>query len=176
MRQYIKYFLLTKFLIIIGLLVFIILKSYNEKTKLQIQIQTIPKIEFFSLNQQVIKIEDFSSEMPLILIYFHPECDHCHYEAQEIGQNATAFENCQMIMITSDDSIPRVEDFFNKHHLWELENIDVLLDKNNTFKKTFGKAIIPSVYIYDKERRLKKQFLGETKPEAIINVINNPDL
>jgi hypothetical protein len=74
-------------------------------------------------------------------------------------------------MITNDDSLKRVKNFCETYHLWEVDNIEVLVDKENRFKKVFRKAVVPSVYIY-KNRKLKKQFLGETKLEAIIEVLN----
>ncbi|QIA09590.1 peroxiredoxin family protein [Draconibacterium halophilum] len=137
------------------------------------QMQMLPKACFYSLLGDSICIDEFDSQKNLVMIYFHPECEHCQYEAQEIGQNAIAFSSCQLLMITSDDSIPRVEDFCNNYNLWELENFEILLDKQNHFKEVFGRAVIPSVYIYDKEQKLKKQFLGETKPEAIIAEIGS---
>jgi hypothetical protein len=54
-----------------------------------------------------------------------------------------------------------------------LSNIEVLLDPYNRFKKIFGKTVVPSVYIYNSNRKLKKQLLGETKPEAIIAEMNS---
>lgn len=171
MKKYLKYILLVLFLLVLGWFTYSVFKDYNKKKEVESRIQTLPNAKFLSLNQQTINLMDFNEEMPLVLIYFHSECEYCQYEAQEIGQNAIAFENCQLVMITSDDSIPRVEDFCNKHHLWELENFEVLLDLDNQFKRTFGKAIIPSVYIYGADRKFKKYFLGETKPQAIISAI-----
>lgn len=175
MRRFLKYLLVALFLIVLGRFLYSVFEGYKQKIADEERIQTLPDVEYISLNKHKINLHDFDSKIPLVLIYFHPECEHCQYEAKEIWQNASEFENCQLVMITPDDSIARVENFCIIHHLWELENLDVLLDKNNTFKKTFGKAIIPSVYIYGADRKLKKQFLGETKPEAIINIIHNPN-
>jgi hypothetical protein len=74
-------------------------------------------------------------------------------------------------MVTSDDSLKRIENFCSEYHLWNVDNFEVLIDKENQFKKVFGKAVIPSVYIYDENQKLTKRFLGETKPEAIISEI-----
>jgi len=73
-------------------------------------------------------------------------------------------------MITPDDSIPRIKDFCKKYYLWEVDNLEVLLDRGGIFKQTFGKAILPSVYIYQ-SGKLKKKYLGETKPEAISTIM-----
>ncbi len=173
MRKIAKYLVILIMGFVVGYLIVQVANKYKDKKEAEVRVQTLPDVVFTSLSGDSINLLAFNPDQSLILIYFHPECEHCQYEAQEIGQDASAFTNCQLLMITSDDSIPRVEDFCNKYHLWEMENFEILLDNQNHFKEVFGKAVIPSVYVYDKERKLKKQFLGETKPEAIIAEIGS---
>lgn len=173
MNKYIRSVLLALFSIVLGWSSFTLYKGYKAKKEAETRIQTLPWAEFADFEGKPVNLHDFDNNLPLIIIYFHSECEHCVYEAQEIGQNAVAFNNCQVVMITADDSISRVESFCQRHYLWELENLEVLTDNNNRFKNTFDKAVVPSVFIYGKDRKLKKQFLGETKPEAIIMEIQN---
>ena len=168
MRQTLKFIIIALLLAVVGFLIYNVATGYKSRKEVEQRIQTLPDIAFKSITGASVNLHSFDKTKPLVIIYFHPECEHCHYEAKEIGQNATAFKNCQLVMVTADDSTKRVEQFCNTHNLWEVDNIEILFDRENLFKKTFGKAIIPSVYIYSKTRELKKQFLGETKPEAII--------
>lgn len=171
MRKYLKIGLLVILPIILGYSTYWIIRGYKEKKATEERIQTLPKVDFFSLTGNLVNLHAYDEPKSLVIIYFHPKCEHCQYEAKEIGQNALAFSNCQLVMITADDSLQRIEKFCAEYNLWEVDNIEILLDKENQFKNTFGKALIPSVYIYDKERKLKKLYLGETKPEAIITLI-----
>jgi peroxiredoxin len=173
MKKLLKAILIAVISIIGGFLTYQTIKGYNEKKEAEKRIQTLPQAEFVSLTGKEVNLHDFDPEKPMVIVYFHPECDHCHSEAQEIGQNAAAFRHCQVVMVTSDDSLKRVENFCAEYHLWELNNIEVLHDPNNRFKKVFGKAVVPSVYIYDESWKLKRYFPGETKPEAIISEINS---
>lgn len=168
MRKILKFTIIILLVAVVGFLIYNVATGYKNKKEAEQRIQTLPNIAFRTIAGDSVNLQEFDKTIPLVIIYFHPECEHCRYEAKEIGQNATAFKNCQLIMVTPDDSTKRVEQFCNTHNLWGIDNIEFLLDRENLFKKTFGKAIIPSVYIYDKNRKLKKQFLGETKPEAII--------
>ena len=148
-----------------------IYKGYNSKKEAEIRIQTLPNVSFSNLGGKEINLRNFDKTKPMVLIYFHRNCEHCQYEAKEIGQNPEPFVNCQLIMVSANDSIDKLENFCNKYNLWEVDNIEILIDKENRFKETFGKAVIPSVYIYDKNQKLKKRYLGETKPEAILSEI-----
>jgi peroxiredoxin len=172
MKIILKSTLVAVILVVGGFLTYQIIKGFNEKKEAERRIQNLPQAEFVSLTGEEVNLHDFDPGKPMVIVYFHPECDHCHYEAKEIGQNAAAFNHCQVVLVTSDDSLKRVENFYNEYHLWELTNIEVLLDPYNRFKKVFGKAVVPSVYIYNSNRKLKRQFLGETKPEAIITEMN----
>ncbi|QGY43529.1 redoxin domain-containing protein [Maribellus comscasis] len=173
MRKFYKGIIIAIISVIGGFLTYQVIEDYSEKKEVEKQTQILPDASFNSLSGIPVNLHDFNQTQPLVIIYFHPECEHCQYEAQEIGQNAYAFNHCQLVMVTPDDSLQRVENFCSDYHLWELDNCEVLLDTKNRFQKVFGKAIIPSVYIYATNRKLITHFLGETKSEAIINATNN---
>ncbi|MFW6249120.1 MAG: peroxiredoxin family protein [Bacteroidota bacterium] len=171
MKKRVQRLLVLAFFIVGGFLVFQVIRGFNEKKEAEERIQSIPQAAFVSLTGEKVSLRDFDPAKPLVIIYFHPECDYCQYEAQEIAQNSIAFNNCQLVMITADDSLQRIEQFCNEYNFWEIDNLEVLQDEENRFKKIFGKAVIPSIYIYDENQKLTKCFLGETKPEAIIAAI-----
>jgi len=173
MKKYIRVLLLVIFPIILGWSTCTIYRQYKDKKAAEARIQIIPDISFSDFGGNEINLQDFDKTKPMVIIYFHRNCEHCQYEAREISHNAGAFADCQLVMVSANDSIRQLEDFCNEYNLWEVDNIEVLVDKKNRFKKIFGKAVIPSVYIYDENQRLKKRFLGETKPEAIISEIEN---
>ncbi|MDD4227666.1 MAG: redoxin domain-containing protein [Mariniphaga sp.] len=169
MRKIVKLMILALAGYVAGYLLVKITGSYNEKKETEKKIQKLPDAQFISLTGDTVNLHDFDPGKPMIIIFFHPECDHCRYEAKEIGLNADAFQNCQMLMITFDDSIKRIENFCMNYHLWEISNFEVLLDPGNHFDESFGKTAVPSIFVYSPDRKLKKKFIGETKPEALIN-------
>ncbi len=168
MRKYLK---ITIVLGLFGIGFFFLFKTYQRyqaKKESEERIQTLQHACFESLNGGQICVDEFDNRKPTVIIYFHPECEHCQYEASEIGRNAQQFEEANMIMITPDDSIKRVETFAAKYHLWEVDNLVVLLDRNQQFLKSFGTAVFPTVFIYGSDRKLLKMYKGEVKIEAII--------
>lgn len=172
MRSIIKYLVILILGFVVGYLIVHIINRYGEKKEAESRIQTLPDVAFNSLTGIPVNLQSFDQSKPLALVYFHPECEHCQYEAQEIGQNAATFSNCQLVMITHDDSLQRVKSFCETNNLWEVDNIEVLIDTGNQFKTVFGKAVIPSVYIYGTDRKLKKQYLGETRIDLILAAIS----
>ncbi|MCY1722667.1 redoxin domain-containing protein [Prolixibacteraceae bacterium Z1-6] len=172
MRKIVKYAIILIIGFIFGYLLVNIIGGYSDKKEAEARIQTLPEVDFLSFYGDSVSLHSFDPTKPLLLVYFHPDCEHCQYEAQAISQTSHALNECQLVMVTADDSLQRVKRFCNTNQLWEVNNIEVLIDTENKFKPTFGKAVIPSIYIYE-NRKLTQQFLGETKIESILNALNN---
>lgn len=172
MKKNRKYLIGLVLLAISSFLLIKIDQSYRARKKIQEKIQTLQHCSFESLEGKEIYADEFDPKKPTVIIYFNPGCEHCQYEASEIGLHPEQFEKANMILITTDDSIKRVEDFAEQYHLWRVDNLVVLIDKDQRFRSYFGIAIFPSVFIYGPDRKLRKMYAGETKPEAIINQIN----
>lgn len=172
MRKFLKYLLLALLLIVCFWLVTRTYQSYQSKKEAAERVQTLQHVCFELLTGGTVCIDEFDSRKPTFIIYFHPECEHCQYEASEIGKQSEQFAKANMILITPDDSTKRVEAFAAKYHLWEVDNLVVLLDRNHQFLKSFGTAVFPSVFIYEADKKLLKIYKGEVKMEAIINCIN----
>ena len=172
MRKFLKYLLLALLLVAGGWLITRTHQSYQAKKETTERIQTLQHACFESLTGGQICVDEFDNQKPTIIIYFNPECEHCQYEASEIGKQAEHFENANTILVTPDDSVKRVEAFAVKYHLWEVDNLVVLLDRNKQFINQFGTSIFPSVFIYGTDKKLIKMYKGETKMEAIITCIN----
>jgi peroxiredoxin len=144
-------------------------QSYQSKKESENRIQTLQHCCFESLTGRQICVDEFDTRKPTVIIYFNPECEHCQYEASEIGKQAERFEKANMILITPDDSTKRVEAFATKYHLWEVDNLTILIDRDHRFKNYFGTSVFPSVFIYGPDKKLLKMYKGEVKIEAIIN-------
>jgi hypothetical protein len=57
--------------------------------------------------------------------------------------------------------------FIQEKQLRGRKNITVVADTQDLFPKTFGTAIVPTLFLYEKNRRLIKIFKGETSVIAI---------
>lgn len=154
---------------------FLVTRTYQTvqaKKEIGERVKTLQHYSFESLNGGKIYVDEFDNRKPTVIIYFNPECEHCQYEASEIGKQAGQFAKANMILITPDDSAKRVEAFAAKYHLWEVDNMTILLDREKQFKNRFGTAVFPSTFIYGSDKKLVKMFRGETRMDAIMKIIN----
>jgi len=173
MRQFAKYIAFLLMASSIGYFTIKIGVGYKKKKDAGARIQNLPDATFKNTLGNPVNLQDFDHSKPIVIIYFHPDCEHCQYEAGEVARNASAFQNSQLIMVSATDSIPEIEKFASDYHLHEIDNIQILVDGHGQFKKVFGKAVLPSVYIYSNDRKLKKRFPGEVKIEAVLMELNN---
>jgi len=148
-------------------------KSYQSKKETGNLIQHLQHLSFKSLPGNDVFIDGFNPQQATVIIYFHPECEHCQYEASEIGNKPEEFEKTNLIMITPDDSIPRIEAFALKYHLWKVDNLDILLDRTKQFKQYFGTAVVPSVFIYGANKKLIRMYKGEIQINVILGFIHS---
>lgn len=172
MKNLLKYLIVIVLISAAAWLVTRTWQSYQAKKEAAERVQNLQHICFESLTGLQICVDEFDRQKPTVIIYFHPECEHCQYEASEIGKQAEQFEKANMILITPDNSTKRVEAFATKYHLWGVDNLVVLLDHKNNFKNHFGTAVIPSIFIYGADHKLLKVYKGETKMEAIIGSLD----
>ena len=167
MRHKFKIIFITFSSLFIVLLYFIIFnlntKNINNKTivKLPIILLTDIKNNLFSNND----IDQKKSR--LIINHFNPNCEHCQYMACEFLKDSQKIKNVQILMITSADSAS-VAKFNSDYKLSLLPNIFILRDTNYQFQKIFGTGVVPSFFMYE-QNKLVKKIIGETIIDNLIN-------
>ncbi|MCX6219805.1 MAG: redoxin domain-containing protein [Bacteroidia bacterium] len=172
MRNFVKYLVGFVLLAIAGWLIKHTFHSYRVKKEATEKIQTLQHCCFESLHGGQTCLDGFNPNQPTVIIYFSPECEHCQYEATEIGRQPERFAKANMILITPDDSAKRIEAFADKYKLWQVDNMVILYDRKSQFRKYFGTSVFPSVFIYGTDKRLLKQFIGEVKMETVLKIID----
>ncbi|MCL4484031.1 MAG: redoxin domain-containing protein [Bacteroidetes bacterium] len=172
MRKLFKYLVGFVLLLTAGWLIAHTFQTYRAKKEAAEKIQTLQHCCFESLHGGQTCLDGFNPHQPTVIIYFHPECEHCQYEATEIGRQPDRFAKANMILITPDDSTKRIAAFVDKFKLWQVDNLVILYDRNFQFKKYFGTSVFPSVFIYGTDKRLLKQFIGEVEMETVLKIID----
>jgi thiol-disulfide isomerase/thioredoxin len=105
-----------------------------------------------------------------ILILFNTDCDHCQREAKEISEKIDAFKNYQLLFIAAD-TLDQIANFSKTYNLADKPNVKFGRAEYQDVFINFGSIPTPSVYIYSRERKFVKSFLGETPVEELIKYL-----
>lgn len=144
------------------------IKQQVEKT-----IQELPDFSFYTLSEDTLTYGN-SAKKSTLIIYFHPECEHCQYEAKQLLLHKEQFSATQIMMV-SPAPLADIQQFKSDYQLNDIEPLQVLWDKDRKFEAYFGVATFPTVLIYNTENKLQKKYKGEVKIEAILKHIEKEE-
>jgi len=105
-----------------------------------------------------------------IVFYFHPDCEHCEYEAKVITDKQKEFLNVNFWWVSTADS-SSIKKFGKASGLDLLQNSYLAHISAQKVMQTFGSVSVPNMFIYDKNQTLQKEYKGETKIEAILKYL-----
>jgi len=167
-----KLLLLCLSLVGLGLLYLagIIPRKLREQAQRQERTKSLPAFQFLKLDRTTFSSAQLSAAQASVIIYFNPDCEHCQYEARAIRDSLHRFAEVNVLLI-SDEPIARLQAFAKEYDLANQPNIHILYDGERKFKVLFGTSLVPSIFIYNRQQQLVKQFKGETKIEAILKYL-----
>jgi thiol-disulfide isomerase/thioredoxin len=158
--------------IIIGIFVVFaaISRKKDQKEKQKAMIANLPTFSSRSAEGILVDNNLLKTNTPSVFIAFHPECEHCQYEAKSINEKQKELANANIVLFTSaNDSLTNA--FSKTYGLDSLKNVHVLSDSANTMRQLFAIKTMPAVIIYNAQNQLVKRYNGETKIEAILKYI-----
>jgi peroxiredoxin len=171
MKKKLKIIILIIFILSLVLMIYKIFAKKIEEEKQTEKIQNLPSFSFSNNNNgEVLTDKDIDQNMPKLIVYFHPDCEFCGEQAEEISKQIDSFNYYQLIMVSHADSIS-ILSFSDKYGFSGQQNIFFLQDKNFLFNDIFGKSGVPTSFVYNKNRKLVKQFKGKAKIEDILKCL-----
>jgi peroxiredoxin len=133
-------------------------------------VEKMPLFVSKSVKGQILNKDYFSKKDPSVFIAFHPECEHCQYEAKSINEKQKELQHTNIVLFTSaSDSTITV--FAKTYGLDSLKNVHIVNDSKNEMWSQFSVKSIPTIFIYNAQNQLIKRYNGETKIEAILKHI-----
>lgn len=148
-----------------------IIRKAGTANEIAERIKTLPDFTFPNVNGDLF----ISSEItrgPLLVTYFHPECEHCQSEISSLFESNFLDGNIKVVLVSYADP-GRIREFMDQFKteydtmLWVLS--DTLMD----FREIFGTEIIPSNFIYDENLRLVRDLKGVIRTETILKQLRS---
>ncbi|MGF7218334.1 peroxiredoxin [Spirosoma lacussanchae] len=107
---------------------------------------------------------------PSIVIFFDPDCELCHREATQIRQQQAAFANTSVYWLTTQ-SLTKARAFAHQYGLDTLSMMHVGALTREEAYQAFGPTSVPHIFIYGADKRLRKEYKGEVKVEALLKYL-----
>ena len=104
--------------------------------------------------------------LPTIVVYFHPDCEHCQYEAEQLSRHPVLLKKAQ-VWLLSTEALPKLRAFAQRYHLDTLRGVTVAHVEPRVAFDSLGFRSVPHLLVYGPDGGLLKEFRGETRWEAV---------
>ncbi len=119
------------------------------------------------LNGKTYTYKELKKNIPTILIYFSPTCEHCQAFTKELLKYDKDLNNKQIVMITYQP-VKEMKPFDSTFHISSKHYIKMGTEGYTfTVQKYYGVQRFPFVAMYNKEMKLVKTIPFVTEPEAV---------
>lgn len=153
------------FVMLVGGIVVKIVKANDSAER----IKTLPSFKLPTLEGKIFNSDNLEKG-PLLIVYFHPECEYCQYEISSLISNNIQSRNIKILFISNarPESIKKFTELFDINS----KDFHILSDTSFVFTEMFGIHVIPVNILYDENLKLIKYYKGEIKTEVILNYLD----
>ncbi len=173
MKRRIGLLLLT---VMLGLMIVLIGGILRKKAKAEEdaeKIKRLPDLVLTDIIGNSFRTDQIESG-PLLITFFHPECDHCRYEISSLFSSGLLDNDLTVLFVSYADK-SEIQSFAHLLGTPEMPNIHVFHDPDFILGDLFHADIMPSNYIYSDSLFLVKVLKGSTRPETILKYLKGND-
>jgi len=164
---------------IIGIILFISVLSFglfvNKQLKVKRYRHQISNISALTLQNYTLKGTTYYDKGAInCIIVFNSNCNLCIDEIEDIVDNIDEFKKVNFYLVSNQTTKELIE-YNEDSEFLGLNNFTILQDKNQEIYKYFSNPTLPSIFFYDKNKKLidyKKGFVLIDELENII--LKNP--
>ncbi|MDR3714163.1 MAG: thioredoxin fold domain-containing protein [Puia sp.] len=104
--------------------------------------------------------ENIPSGEPVVVFYFNPYCPFCRAQTEEMLGNIKSLKNIRFYLV-SNFPFEMIKKYYSDFQLNKYSNITVVQDYDAYFGNYYKAPGVPYIAIYNKEKILKKAFIGQ---------------
>lgn len=161
--------LLTLLVLLISLLIYHFIKTYQEKKITAEKIEALPSFSLKGVDQRVFTEKELSSNNWTVFVFFNSTCDYCQSEAEQLNELKSGLEDITFVWVSSEP-IETIQHFQKTHNL---EDIPFLYDEQDALAQAWGISTIPEFLIYTSGKHLFKNHKGALRMDHLIKQLQN---
>jgi cytochrome oxidase Cu insertion factor (SCO1/SenC/PrrC family) len=133
----------------------------------------IPPFSMTLSNGQFFKAADLPKGKPVLLIYFAPDCDHCHTLMNEFFKRTADFKNAEVLMVTFKPA-SEVTAFVQAYQTFKYANIKVGTEGTSYYLRNFFKLQnTPFTALYNRQGKLIGSYRKTTPLNEVAKLVKN---
>lgn len=148
---------------ILFLTVLMVLNIAQKQTSKRIDFEQLPNLSLYDLENNEYNIYEKTQNQYVLLVFVQSDCDYCHQEIKQLSDSIGFTKDLKVLLISSE-SITQLE-FLNK--VITNENIILLSDNNKSFSNVFKVSSYPSLFLFDKDKKILKRYKGSEPMSTI---------
>jgi thiol-disulfide isomerase/thioredoxin len=117
---------------------------------------------------------DLKKNLPVMLMFFSPDCDHCQHQMQDLLKEMESFKKIQIVMATYQP-FEMMKDFYKKYGLATYSNILIGRDTKYFLPPYYRMFNLPYLALYDKKGNLIRTFEGNQKVPVILKAFGKDE-
>ena len=159
-----------------GLLILLIGGTMIKKAKAEKaaeKISNLPDLVMTDIRGNIFRTDQINCG-PLLITFFHPECDYCRYEISSLLESGLPDSQLTLLLVSYADRT-EIQSFMQQLDIVDGSNLHVLHDLDFKMSELFGADIMPSNFIYNDSLQLVKIYKGSTRPEAMMKYLYGND-
>jgi peroxiredoxin len=154
--------------VFIALTVLILLKGLNQTAGTP-HPRSLPAFRFLNLQHEPLTIDTVAGSYSII-VFYSPGCAFCEHEGAELSRNAAQFTGCRLFFVTMEP-LDSAKAYTARHQLLSHAGYYSLVDTTRLAVLEFGIRTIPTTFIYDRDKNLRKVFEGEINAKRLAKLI-----
>ena len=145
---------------------YLLILLFSLLTVISVQAQNppadLPAFKFTTIDGKPFTRDNLKPNTATIFFYFDPGCDHCQNQSKLIFADIAKFKDVQFVFITMEEDVAKIKEFQAKYFPGVTNpTLTFTQDPMLNIDSYFGRCEVPTIMVYDKNRKFKKSFKKE---------------
>jgi len=129
---------------------------------------SLPPFKMYLSNKSIFNATTLPKNKPVIVIYFDPECDHCHKLMNDVFKKINSFKKAEIVMVTFKP-VYHVASFEKKYKTHTFSNINVGTEGTSYQLRNYYKLTnLPFTALYDKDQQFNYSYGQDISVDELI--------